>query len=424
MEAGGKSRISFVKRTYSSYFISIHHSDIRQLNGPAYGLTLLTNLCELRKLQMMFQNATEILTLIFSTLIQWLFYTKRLPKDFTPARILVVKLDHIGDVLLATPVFSNLRQAYPNAELHALTGTWSRVVLENHPEVDKVLEYNSPVFCRNEQSTSFKNTYKLYRQLRKQKYDLLVELRADWRISWFSLLRVTPKRINRASLQVANRIGFLQFSGIHETTRNLDVLKRVGIPTPIQNTTFAVSREDEKWASNFIETQQIKMENPLIAIHPGSPIILKRWIPERYAELADWLIAQKRAQIVFVGVKDEIQTITHIQNQISGVSINIAGKTTITQLASILQKCKVFIGNDSGPMHLSASVGTQTIGLFGPGDPKRFGPVGDKCQTIQKKLDCPPCIGNTCQFGEDGCMSKIQVADVIQVVEKSGYLHL
>ena len=83
---------------------------------------LLDNLHKLAKLKKMFQNASETLTLIVSTVIQWLFYRKRLPKDFAPKRILVVKLDHLGDVLLATPVFSNLRQAYPNAELHALTG--------------------------------------------------------------------------------------------------------------------------------------------------------------------------------------------------------------------------------------------------------------------------------------------------------------
>ncbi len=371
----------------------------------------------------MFHNATEILTLIFSTLIQWLFYTRRLPKDFTPKRILVVKLDHIGDVLLATPIFSNLHQEYPNTELHALTGSWSRVILENHPDVDKVLEYNSPVFCRDDQSTSIKDSLQLYRQLRKQKYDLLVELRGDWRIGLFSLLRVTPKRINRASLQIANRLGFPHFSGTHETTRNLDVLKQTGIPIPIQNTTFAVSREDENWGSNFIATQGIKNEYPLIAIHPGSPIVLKRWKPERYAELADWLISQKHAQIMFVGVKDEIPVIDQIQNTMNGESINIAGQTTLTQLAAILQKCKVFIGNDSGPMHLAAAVGTQTIGLFGPGDPTRFSPVGDKCQVIQKKQDCPPCSGDTCRFGEEGCMYQIQVADVIHVLETSGFLH-
>ena len=369
----------------------------------------------------MFQNATEILTLIASATVQWLFYRKRLPKDFAPERILVIKLDHIGDVLLATPVFSNLRRAYPNAELHALTGAWIRVVLEKHPDVNNVVEYNSPAFCRTGQPTSLRETFNLYRQLHRQKYDLIVELRSDWRTVWFAFLRLTPKRLSRAALQVANKLGFAQFSGTHETTRNLDVLRQVGIPTPVQTAIFSVTTEDKKWASDFLATYQIDRQHPLIAIHPGSPIALKRWMPERYAELADWLIAQKRAQILYVGVKDEIPIITEIQALMRGESINIAGKTTLTQLASILHTCNVFIGNDSGPMHLAAAVGTQTIGLYGPGDPTRFGPAGTKCQTIQRKSDCP-CLGTVCRYGKSGCMSEIQVADVIQTLEAAAYL--
>ena len=137
-----------------------------------------------------------------------------------------------------------------------------------------------------------------------------------------------------------------------------------------------MTAEDEKWISDFLLTHQIDRQEPLVAIHPGSPIPLKRWLPERYAELADWLIAQKRAQVLFVGVEDEISIITQVQGLMRGESINIAGKTTVTQLASILHSCNVFIGNDSGPMHLAAAVGTQTIGLYGPGDPTRFGPIG------------------------------------------------
>ena len=370
----------------------------------------------------MFQNISEALTLIVSAVVQWLFYRTPLPKDFKPKRILVVKLDHLGDVLLATPVFSNLRQAYPNAELHALTGAWSRVVLERHLDVNKVLEYNSPAFSRAAEPASLKQTFQLYQALRHQKYDLIVELRSDWRIVCFALSRVAPQRLDRAALQVTNKLGAPQFTGTHETARNLDVLHRAGIPTPIQTTTFSVATEDEEWAVDFLETLHIDRERPLIAIHPGSPIPIKRWMPERYAELSDWLVARKRAQILFLGVKDEIPIITEIQGLMQAETNNIAGKTSLTQLASILQICSVFIGNDSGPMHLAAAVGTRTIGLYGPGDPTRFGPVGTMCRTIRRKTDCPPCPEATCRFGEDGCMSKIQVADVIQTLEDAEYL--
>ena len=163
----------------------------------------------------MFQNLSETLTLIASAAVQWLFYSKRLPKDFAPKRILVVKLDHLGDVLLATPVFSNLRQAYPDAELHALTGAWSRVVLERHPDVNKVLEYNSPVFCRTGRPTSLRETFRRYKQLRHQKYDLLVALRSDWRAICFALsagYAETPRPSDTAGCEQ------IRFSTIYRNT--------------------------------------------------------------------------------------------------------------------------------------------------------------------------------------------------------------
>lgn len=370
----------------------------------------------------MFQNIVEIITLIASAIVQYIFYQRGIPKDFTPKRILVVKLDHIGDVLLSTPIFSNLRHAYPDAELHALTGSWSRVMLENHLDISKVWVYNSPAFSRSEKPTSLKDVYQLYRKLQGERYDLLINLRGDWRIVLFSLFRLSPKRLDRAALQVANKFGVTQFSSKHETIRNLDVLKRVGIPTPIQHATFSVTPEDEAWTSNFLSAQHILLDQPIIAIHPGSPITLKRWIPDRFAELADWLVTEKSANILFVGVKDEIPIIAKIQSMMQKKSISIAGKTNIPQLASILLKCSVFIGNDSGPMHLAAAVGTHTIGLFGPGDPERFGPIGPSCATIREKLNCPPCIGQVCRFGNEGCMAKIQVTDVIQTIEENNFI--
>lgn len=370
---------------------------------------------------MILQNTAETIRLIASAVVQWVLYSNRIPKDFAPKRILVVKLDHIGDVLLATPVFSNLRKSFPDTELHALCGKWSRVILDNHPHVDRVIEYNSPIFCRTGHPATFRNALRLFKLLRRQNYDMLIELRGDWRIIWYSLLRFTPMRLCRASLQIAHKLGLHRLSGLHETTRNLDVLNQVGIPTTIQNTTFSISTIDKEWADNLFTKVNFVSEFPVVSIHPGSPNILKRWIPGRFAELADWLIEQKEAQIVFVGVQDEISIIKHIQNQMRGESTNIAGKTSIPQLASILQKSDMFIGNDSGPMHLAAAVGTQTIGLFGPGNPHRFGPVGEKCQIIQKKHDCPPCSGNKCRYGEEGCMSKIRVPDVIEILEKFEY---
>ncbi len=364
----------------------------------------------------MFRQITEILTLIVSATVQFLFYSNRIPQDFIPKRILVIKLDHIGDVLLSTPVFSNLKKTYPDSDIHALTGKWSQVILENNPNVTQVLEYNSPTFTRTGRPTSLSNTIRLYKFLRHQKYDLLIHLRGDWRTVWFSLFRLTPIRLCRPYYQITNKLGFNKFSSTHETTRNLDVLNKAGIQTPITDTSFSITKENSNWTIQFLTEHEIDREIPIIAIHPGSPIAIKRWEPQNFAELGDWLINNTGGQILFVGVKDENQIIQKIQELMNRDSHNIAGLTTIPQLASVLQQSKLFIGNDSGPMHLAAAVGIQTIGLFGPGNPNRFAPVGDNCHYIWKKQDCRPCRGDVCQLGSEGCMVKITVQNVIETI--------
>jgi lipopolysaccharide heptosyltransferase II len=369
----------------------------------------------------MFRTVIESMTLIFSAVVQKVVYHGLVPLAFNPKRILVIKLDHLGDVLLATPVFSNLRRFFPEAEIDALVGEWGSVALRHHPDVDSIIQYNARFFCRDGRPSRLGKSIRLFRKLYRREYNLLVELRGDWLTAGFALFGATPYRLSRASLQLASKLGSDRFSSYHERDRNLDVLQSAHIPTPLTETTFYSAPGDRTWVDNLLDGLGIDASRPLIAIHPGSPIALKRWLPERYSELADWLIAQKRAQILFVGVKDEIPITTEIQARMRGESINIAGKTTLTQLASILHTCNVFIGNDSGPMHLAAAVGTQTIGLYGPGDPTRFGPAGTKCQTIQRKSDCP-CLGTVCRYGKSGCMSEIQVTDVIQVLETARYL--
>ena len=97
--------------------------------------------------------------------------------------------------------------------------------------------------------------------------------------------------------------------------------------------------------------------------------------------------------------------------------MNLAGETTVSQLAELLKRSRLFLGNDSGPMHIAAAVGTQTIGLYGPGNPARFGPVGLNCHTVRRQPHCPPCMGTVCKFGGEGCMKDIRTEDIIQTIQ-------
>ena len=365
----------------------------------------------------MFKTLVEVITLIASFLIQHCLYGKSLPAGFNPQRILVIKLDHLGDVLLATPVFSNLRRIYPSAQVHCLVGEWGEVGLRNHPDVDKILRYNARFFYRSGGPKARHKVYNILSLLQQQKYDLVIDLRGNWVTVLFALMKPTRYRLDYAWLQVANKLGLARFTGLHQLERNLDVLRMADIPTPCKLSTFYTTADDQKWVDDFLQNSEILPNRPLIMVHPGSPISLKRWRTERFAAVADWLIKQKNAHVLFVGTRNEMHIISAVQKHMREKSINLAGQTTLSQLAELLKHCHLFLGNDSGPMHVAAAVGTQTIGLYGPGNPARFGPIGSNCHTVRRQLYCPPCMGTVCKFGGEGCMKDIRTEDIIQTIQ-------
>lgn len=361
----------------------------------------------------MLRRAIELATILSSFIVQRIRFRRVLPADFNPRRILVVKLDHLGDVFLATPVFSNLRSVYPHAQIHALVGSTGALVLRGHPDVNNIIKYDAPYFCRSQRPLQLRDASRLFRSLRLRKYDLLIDLRGDWLTVLFALSKGASYRLDLASLQTKNKLGGYSFTSPHEVDRNLDVLRSAHIQTQSNALAFHTSLADQRWADNFVNAANIVNNRLLIAIHPGSPIKLKRWRTERFAAVADWLVAHMGAQILFVGVESEVPLIASVQQQMCQESICAAGKTNLPQLAEILARCNLFIGNDSGPMHLAAAVGTRTIGLYGPGNPARFGPVGANSRTIRRMPDCPPCMGTSCKFGGEGCMKEIEVDEVI-----------
>jgi len=183
-----------------------------------------------------------------------------------------------------------------------------------------------------------------------------------------------------------------------------------------------VSTTDKETVTNIIKKE--KITNKVIALAPGLAETSKErmWPPARYAKLADEL-AKQGNQIIFVGVESEKPLIKSIQSQMKSKSINLAGKTSVKQLAYLFTKCKAMIGNDSGPMHLAACMGTKTIGLFGPNLPIRFRPLGKDCVGLYKATcPCSPTINvhkgefKPCNNNNNRCMQSISVEDVIKVL--------
>ena len=151
------------------------------------------------------------------------------------------------------------------------------------------------------------------------------------------------------------------------------------------------------------------------------------WPKERFAGLANYLIKKYKAKVILVGNKEEKQFIDELQNLITNKkkSYNFSGLINVKEMFYLISLCKLFIGNDSGPMHVATAQGVKTIGLFGCNLPIRFAPFGKNGYFVYKKNDQKACINvhkgqvGECKFGiENACVKKIQVKDVIDVVDK------
>jgi lipopolysaccharide heptosyltransferase II len=149
-----------------------------------------------------------------------------------------------------------------------------------------------------------------------------------------------------------------------------------------------------------------------VILQPGARYWFKAWPPERFAELADRLISQYSCQVLIGGSHQDIELAEQIRQIAKSKPIVMAGRTTIKQFASIAKKSALFVGSDSGAMHIASAVGTPVVALFGPSNPREWGPRGGPVEVLYKELDCRSCFHPTCIRGEENCMRLITVEEV------------
>jgi len=189
------------------------------------------------------------------------------------------------------------------------------------------------------------------------------------------------------------------------------------------------SNNDKKNVEKLLKNFKINKKNVLVGFGVGAAESVKSrmWPKERFAEIADYLIKKYNAKIILIGNNNEKKNISELQNLIENKnnSYNFAGLINVREMFYLISLCKLFIGNDSGPMHVSAAQGVKTIGLFGCNLPIRFAPFGKNNYSVYKKKTQDACINvhkgeiKECKHGmENACVKKIQVSDVISIVDK------
>lgn len=312
--------------------------------------------------------------------------------------ILVITLSNIGDVVLTLPVISVLRKEFPGAQLSVMVGPRAKGVFDGDPRLARVIVY--------EKHLPFKHKIRFALGLRKQRFDLVVDLKN----TLFPFL--LGARYKTGPLPKAPK------SISHMRDRHLWKLKSLGIAIQGYDASgIWISPEDENYISRFLEDNAIDKSHALVALNPGGRNAIKRWSAGGFACLSDALVDAYGAKIIIVGDEEEQALASEIAVKMKNKPIIASGKTSIRQTACLLKRCKLLISNDSAPLHIAASVNTPILAIFGPTDANMYGPTGRGDIVVKRDLPCAPCREAACRQNHE-CMDLITPDEVFAAAKK------
>jgi heptosyltransferase-2 len=345
-------------------------------------------------------------------------HTRSTQNDFK--RILVVRTDRIGDVLLSTPVIKALRDSYPSAYIAMMVSPYAKDIVDGNPYLDEVIIYD-----KDGRHKSWANSMKFALNLRKKRFDLAIVLHPTNRVHLVTFFTGIPTRIGynqKLGLLLTDRIKHTkQLGEKHELGYNLDLLRHIGIEPREENLFMPIKLESEKWAEELFQHCGINQTDKLIVVHPGASCPSKVWPNERFAKVMDRLVGKYGFKVLVVAGPKDVTLAQSVINHMHQPAINLAGKTSVSQLASVLKRCQLFISNDSGPVHIASAVGTPVISIFGRNQkglsPLRWGPVGKKDRILHKEVGCIECLAHNC-VKEFACLKAITVDDVVEVADE------
>jgi lipopolysaccharide heptosyltransferase II len=361
-------------------------------------------------------------------------YPQLAPGSFSPKRILVIRLDLIGDLVLSLTVVRLLKRTYPEAEIDLLAMPSSVKVVADDPDLAQIIPYDPNVWRRPKALLRMRNWREaqlLLQRLRSRHYDLAISVFGDWA----AVLAVLSGARRRVGFGREGYPGFMtnsvrgrhwdRYDHKHEVDYCLELARAAGA-TPNEKDRIPrlhVSEQAREEVEQLLQQEGIGQGRPLIACHASSNNgYSKRWPLPYWATLIDHLVCKDGMQVVLTGAPGDlplVESVIHRMHERERV-FNLAGKTSLTQLAALLQRADLLISGDSGPMHIAAAVGTPLIAIHGPTDPALTGPVSPTATVLKSGIWCSPCYNAKdtadCRFYTTQCMKNILPSQVIGVV--------
>lgn len=344
----------------------------------------------------------------------------------SPKKILLTRSGAIGDVVMTTPLIKSIRKRYPRAEISYLVGNWSKKILENNPDLNRIISFPDEIVYKKKLG----EIIKLIRRLRKEKFDLAFVLDKSYHWGILAFLAGIKRRIGFNRTGICGEEGFaynfnVAYDGSkNERDYNLNLAELVNADITEKNCEIYLSLKDKNFAEEFFHKNKINGQVIGLTVagakNPGQEMALKRWPLKNYLQLIRLLLQIKTSNIfLFAGPKEtegiqEIYASLHLEN-ISTKKVFDLSQTSITEKAALMKRCDLIIAHDSGPLHIASAMGAKTITLFGPTPARRFAPKD--AIIFQKEKNGCPCYdiyGNYKKCQEPTCMSSISPEEIYQ----------
>jgi len=341
-------------------------------------------------------------------------------KTYAPKRILMSRTDRLGDVVLSTPAIKAVHEACPNIFISFMVRPYAKDIVDGNSYLDEVI-----VFDKKGAHRGVLGAFKLVSILKRRRFDIALILHPTIRVHVAAFLTRIPERIG-----YNKKMGFLltkrmphakQLGEKHESEYTLDLLRKIGIQADDKTLFVPLNRKAVEAIDNRLRSNGVKKDDIIVGIHPGASCPSKRWLPERFAELADRIIDEFGVKVVVMAGPSDTELGNKVSSLIKRGAINLAGSLSIKELIALLKRCALFISNDSGPVHIAAAVGTPVISIFGRNEkglsPTRWRPLGKDDIVVHKDVGCRVCLAHNCKIGFK-CLKEINTNEIFNAVLK------
>lgn len=349
------------------------------------------------------------------------------PYEPDDQHVLIVRPDHLGDLLFVRPALKRFREQLPGMRLTLMVGPWSQAIVEYDKNVDEIVTFPFPGFTRakpDNPTEPYRLLFEAAKLIRDRRPAAVVILRDD---HWWGALAARQAGVpiivgSDHPVMHGPLTDHVTVGGLHAVARNAVVFdsaaKRLGSSVELPPADFhnapliwEIQDTDRHRARQLLAN--LGVERPFVVIHPGSGAPVKLWPAERWAQMAG-RIGDAGYAVVLTGSESEVPLLRRISSS-AGSLHSLGGQTTIYELAAVFEAAQAVLGVDSGPLHLAVAAGAPTVHLYGPSDVATYGPWGDpgRHRVIKAAMTCPDC-GNLDPSRPEGsgCMVAIGVEQV------------